>query len=96
MYAAEIAGCFSIDIATEFVPAGAVPFVDARMARICAIAIVGVGTDGKEAAIAGEGNALAAVIINGFSIDVATALIPGGAVPFVNARMARICAIAIV
>ena len=48
------------------------------MARICAIGIVVVGTDGKDAAIAGEGNAAAAVITSGFSIDIATELIPGG------------------
>ena len=76
--AAVIAGSFSIDIATALIPAGAVPFVDARMARSCAIAIVSVGTNGDGAAIAGERNAAAASIVGGFSIDIATELIPGG------------------
>ena len=48
------------------------------MARIYAIAIVAVSTDGNDAAITGERNAEAAFIISGFSIDVATELIPGG------------------
>ena len=48
------------------------------MARICAIAIVVVGANGNDAAIAGERNAAAAVIKSGFSIDIATELIPGG------------------
>ncbi len=61
------------------------------MARICAIAIVFAGTDSNDAAIAGERNAgFAAVITSGFSIDIATELIPAGAVPFVDARMARL------
>ena len=66
-----------IDIATELIPAGAVHGM--RVWRICAIGIVVVGTDGKDATIAG-GNAAAAVI-PAASHDIATELIPAGAVP---------------
>ena len=72
--AAVITSGFSIDIATELIPAGAVPLVDARMARTIAIAIVVGGTNGDGAAIAGERNALAALITSGFSVDVGAEL----------------------
>ena len=44
------------------------------MARIGAVAIVVVSTDGNDAAIAGERNAVAAVIAGSFSIDVGAEL----------------------
>ena len=48
-------------------------------------------TDGNDAAIAGKRNAVAAFITSGFSIDIATKLIPGGGgrIPLVDAHMAR-------
>ena len=60
------------------------------MTGLSFIAIVVAGTDGNGAAITGERNAEAALIAGSFSIDIATELIPAGAVPLVDARMARI------
>ena len=44
------------------------------MARIGAVASVDVGADGKNAAIAGEGDGLTATVAGGFSIDVGAPL----------------------
>ena len=54
------------------------------------------GPDGKNAAIARERNAVAAVIAASFSIDIATELIPGTAISLVDAGVAGSRAIAIV
>ena len=63
------------------------------MARSCAIAIVVVGTDGKDAAIAGERNAAAAAIAGSFSIDVGAPLnnLNGGVVG--DRGAAQICSV---
>jgi len=43
-----------------------------------AVVIVGIGANSNDGAIRRKGNAVAAPITSGFSIDIATELIPGG------------------
>ena len=66
----------SIDVAAALNPGSAIPGVDASVTCGAAIGVVAIGTDGKNAAIAGEGDGLTATVISGFSIDVGAEL-PG-------------------
>ena len=63
---------FSIDVSAGLLPGigCAVALIDARMARISAIAIVKVSADSNNVAVSRKGDAPSGVIATGFSIDV--------------------------
>lgn len=85
-YAAVITRGFSIDIAAELVPAGAVPFVQAGMACLVAIAIVFLSANGQDSAITRNGDGVA-LVTGGFAFNITAELAPGGGarIPLIDA-----------
>ena len=69
---------FSIDVSADFLPSAGydVELINAHMAGISGIAVVGWGANGNGAAVSRKSNAVSRGVIRGFSINIVADLVP--------------------
>ena len=78
----------AIDVVAELVPGTAIPLVDAGVARIASIPVIVDSTNGNAGAVIGQGDRPAKSVSISFAIDVVAELVPGTAIPLMDAYVA--------
>ena len=66
------------------------------MVGVTAVAVIANSSNGDDGAVAWERDIDAEAIILTFAINIATELVPGAAIPLVDAGVAGICAIPVI
>ena len=78
---------FSVNVRTHLDPRVAVPYVNADVTRVGAVAVVAVRADRNDVAVRRQGHRISRVVVRGFAIDVGTLLLPRAAVSLIDADM---------
>ena len=99
-YAATITRRFAVDVSALLIPStcSAIPCVNTNVTGVSAVAVVTSRPNSNRRAVGGKGNALAAIIIRRFAVDVSALLFPStcGAIPCVNTNVTGVRAVAVV
>ena len=98
--AATITRRFAVDVSALLIPStcSAIPCVNTNLTGVFAVAVVTIRPNSNGRAVGGKGNALAAIIIRRFAVDVSALLFPStcGAIPCVNTNVTGVIAVAVV
>ena len=98
--AAIIIRRFAVDVSALLFPStcSAIPCVNTNVTGVRAVAVVTMRPNGNRRAVGGKGNAIAALIIRRFAVDVSALLFPStcSAIPCVNTNVTGVRAVAVV
>ena len=88
---------FAVDVSALLFPStcNAIPSVNSNVTGVRAVAVVTIRPNGNRRAVGGKGNAIAALIIRRFAVDVSALLFPstGSAIPCVNTNVTGVRAV---